>query len=288
LARSPLPNRTTGVCARDHRGDSAHVERLRQDRDHFLVRGQKHHGEHVVNRTGRSPVDRRAPRFAFQRVAAALRTGLCPADRAFDCFLPDELRTVSSQYWTPLAVAKRAAEWLDDLHVRTVVDIGSGAGKFCVAAALVRDCRFMGLEQRSRLVAAARTLARVFDVDDRVSFVQGAVGEAVIPVADAYYLYNPFGVYFFGPPDHLDGDVAFTETRRARAVAAVEDLLRRARPGTCVLTYNGFGGRMPTGYQRIQVDQNLPNELCLWRKERTPTKSEGRTRGNVKRARRKG
>jgi len=241
-----------------------------------------------VNRTDRNPVDRRTPRFAFQRVAAALRTGHCPADRAFDCFLPDELRTVSGQYWTPLAVAKRAAEWLDDLHVRTVVDIGSGAGKFCVAAALAGDCRFTGLEQRSRLVAAARTLAQVFDVDDRVSFVQGAVGEAVLPVADAYYLYNPFGVYFFGPPEQLDGDVGFTETRRARDVAAVEDLLRRARLGTCVLTYNGFGGRMPAGYERIRIDLNMPNELCLWRKERTLTKPEGRSRGDVTRARRRG
>jgi SAM-dependent methyltransferase len=219
-------------------------------------------------------------------VAAALRTGQCPADRAFDCFLPDELRTVSGQYWTPLAVAKRAADWFDDLQVRTVVDIGSGAGKFCVATALAGDCRFIGVEQRSRLVAAARTLARVFDVDERVRFVHGAVGEVVMPAADAYYLYNPFGVYFFGPPEHDDGDVAFTETRRSRDVAAVEDLLRGARLGTCVLTYNGFGGLMPAGYERIRVDLNMPGELCLWRREPAPKKPEARTGRGVGRVRR--
>ena len=199
-------------------------------------------------------------------MAAALRTANCPADRAFDCFLPDDLRSVSGQYWTPLAVAKRAAEWLDDLQVRTVVDIGSGVGKFCVAAALAGDCRFTGLEQRSRLIAASRTLARAFDVDDRVSFLHGVAGETVIPVAEAYYLYNPFGVYFFGPPDGPDGDVSFTEAGRARGVAAVEGLLRLARKGTCVITYNGFGGRMPADYRRIRIDLNLPNELCLWKK----------------------
>lgn len=208
-------------------------------------------------------------RCAAKRVAEALRTGSCPADRAFDRFLPDDLRVVSSQYWTPLEVAKRAAEWLDELEVRTVVDIGSGAGKFCIAAALAGHCHFMGLEQRSRLVASARTLARLFDVDDRVSFVESALGDIAAPTADAYYLFNPFGVYRFGSHDHLDDDVEIRVERYARDVAAVENLLQRARVGTCVLTYNGFGGRVPGSYRQIRVDHAMPNTLRLWRKERS-------------------
>ncbi len=175
---------------------------------------------------------------------------------------------MSGQYWTPLVVAKRAAEWLADLKVRTVVDIGSGAGKFCVAAALAGRCHFTGLERRSRLVAAARTLAQLFDVDDRVSFVEGAFGNIATPVADAYYLYNPFGEYLFGSKDHFDSDAERSDERYKRDVAAVQDLLQRAHVGTCVLTYNGFGGRVPSSYQEICVDNELPNELRLWRKER--------------------
>jgi SAM-dependent methyltransferase len=217
----------------------------------------------------KASVDSPPPRSAPQRVADALRTtGSCPADRAFDRFLPDDLRVVSGHYWTPLAVAKRAAEWLDDLQVRTVVDIGSGAGKFCVAAALAGHGRFTGLEQRSRLVASARVLARLFEVDDRVSFVEGALGEIATPVADAYYLYNPFGEYRFGSRGPLDGDAKGSDDRYARDVAAVQDVLQRARFGTCVLTYNGFGGRVPSSYESIRVDNKLPNELRLWRKER--------------------
>ena len=206
-------------------------------------------------------VDGAALRFATQRVAEALRTGGCPPDSAFDRFLPDQLRAISGQYWTPLAVAKRAAEWFDDLNVRTVVDIGSGAGKFCVAAALVGECRFTGLEQRSQLVASARTLARLFEVDDRVSFVEGALGGIATPVADAYYLYNPFGEYLFRSNDHVDRNGKHGDGRYARDVAAVQDLLHRARFGTCVLTYNGFGGQVPSSYQQIRVDDTLPNAL---------------------------
>jgi SAM-dependent methyltransferase len=214
------------------------------------------------------PADVQILRVAAQHVAEALRTGSCPADRCFDRFLPDDLRVVSGQYWTPLVVAKRAAEWFDDLGVRTVVDIGSGAGKFCVAAALVGRSRFTGLEQRRSLVASARALATVFDVRDRVSFVQGAVGTMATPNADAYYLYNPFAEYVFGSSHDVDTDVEFNETRQAHDVAAVEQLLGCAPAGTYVLTYNGFGGRVPAGYKQIRVDRNLPNDLRLWRKER--------------------
>jgi predicted RNA methylase len=185
----------------------------------------------------------------------------------FDRLLPDDLRVVSSQYWTPLAVAKRAAAWIDDLKIRTVVDIGSGAGKFCVAAALVGRCRFTGLEQRPSLVASARALVSVFDLHDRVSFVEGALGVVTTPNADAYYLYNPFGQYSFGSHHDVDTSAEFSDARLAQDVAAVEHLLRRAATGTYVLTYNGFGGRVPASYQQIRVDRKLPSALRLWRKE---------------------
>lgn len=199
-------------------------------------------------------------------IAMAIRTGMCPVDRAFDRFYPDELRLVSAQYWTPLLVAMRAAEWMDELHVQTVVDIGSGAGKFCVAAALAGRCRFTGIEHRPRLVAAATELARVFQVDDRVAFLDGAIGEIPIPEADAYYLYNPFGENLFGYQDHLDEDVELGFDRYSRDIAAVRELFRRARVGTCVIIYNGFGGQIPLGYQEIRSDHDLPNPLVLWKK----------------------
>ncbi len=213
--------------------------------------------------------DRVASEVSPQRIAKALRTGTCPADSAFDRFLSDELRVVSAQYWTPLAVAMRAAEWLDDLNIHTVVDIGSGAGKFCVAAALAGHCYFTGLEQRPRLVSAARELARLFEVGDRVSFLEGALGETPVPDADAYYLFNPFGENIFGAEDHLDEEVELSFDRYERDITTVRDLLRRAPAGTHVLTYNGFGGNPPAVYQEIRVDRGLPNVLRMWKKTAT-------------------
>ena len=100
----------------------------------------------------RRPADYRAARRAAQCVADVIRAGQAPANDAFDRWLPEALRDRSLEYWTPLPVLAQVAAWLRDTQVRTVVDIGSGAGKFCVAAALLTPCRFIGLEQRASLV----------------------------------------------------------------------------------------------------------------------------------------
>jgi SAM-dependent methyltransferase len=189
------------------------------------------------------------------RIGAAIRAGQIPADRAFDYFLPHRLRAASAQHWTPLRVAARAAQWLAEVGVRSVLDVGSGAGKFCVAAALAGStATFVGIEQRSRLIDSARALAHVFGVGDRVSFVNARLGEGPLPVADAYYLYNPFGENVLSPEDHLDADVELSDDRYLSDIALFEGMLERTAVGTYLITYNGFGGHVPAGFREVRID----------------------------------
>jgi SAM-dependent methyltransferase len=207
-------------------------------------------------------------RAAAGSVAEALRMGLHVSDRKFDRLLPRELRFCSGEHWTPIEVAQRAAEWLDATQVREVVDIGSGPGKFCVAAALASRAHFTGVEHRARFVSAARSLATALGVENRVSFVHADFEGSPVPEAEAYYLYNPFGENLFLPEHRLDADVELSNERYDRDVAAVERMLRDAAPGTYVLTYNGFGGNVPAGFVSVRVDRELPCVLHLWRKAR--------------------
>lgn len=213
-----------------------------------------------------TPTDDPGAGPAPQETAELLRKGRCPPDMLFDRFLPVELRVVSWQYWTPLVVVLRAAKWLEACNVQSVVDIGSGAGKFCVATALASGCRFVGIEQRSRLVSAARDLAKLFEVDDRVTFVEGVFGEADVPEADLYYMYNPFGENVFDFESRLDDEVELSAARYERDTNAATELLQRAPVGTYLLTYNGCGGAIPEGYVVVRTDRELPNILRLWRK----------------------
>jgi SAM-dependent methyltransferase len=207
-----------------------------------------------------------AARDEARAFAAAFRGRRVPLDAAFDRFLAAELREVSAHYWSPLRVVRQAAAWLRDIQVRDVVDVGSGAGKFCVAAALLTRCRFVGLEKRAALAEAARELAETFGVGDRVTFVTGDLASSRVPAADAYYLFNPFGEYAFHSRRFADPAATFTPEAQARDVEAATALLSRARPGTFVITLNGIGGPLPGSYEQLDVARRLPGTLRLWKK----------------------
>lgn len=208
------------------------------------------------------------PDAGARELAETLRSGHEANDQDFDQFMQYENRRVSTMYWTPIRVATRAAQWLDYFGARSVVDVGSGAGKFCVAAALGGNCQFTGIEQRMRLVAAARALARTFEVEDRVEFVQSTRSDGGWPQADAYYLYNPFGENLYRFEDQLDGEVESGLDRYKREIAHAERFIDQAPRGTLFVTYNGFGGRVPDSYEQVAIDRDHPFELRMWRKAR--------------------
>jgi hypothetical protein len=212
------------------------------------------------------PLPRKRDRLAAE-LLADFRAGRHPEDRTFDRVLARNLRLASPTHWTPIEVIARVSEWIDRHGIRSVVDVGAGAGKFCVVAALLTRCRFVGIEQRAWLVDAARELARVMRVEDRVRVVHSTLGEEPLPSADAYYFFNPFGENLFDVEDSLGADVEHGLERRTRDVKAAKAALDDRPLGTYVITYNGFGGRMPPRYGEIDVDRELPNVLRLWRKD---------------------
>jgi len=69
----------------------------------------------------RTPSGDGTPALAL-RIAAALREGHGVADAGFDCFLPPDLGVASRRFWSPLAGISRAAQWLTELDVPSVVD----------------------------------------------------------------------------------------------------------------------------------------------------------------------
>lgn len=217
------------------------------------------------------------PRGA-RRLAEALRAHAPPPDAVFDRYLPEALQGPSSQHWTPLATAVRVARWAAEMQIGTILDVGSGAGKFCVAAALAGDARCIGVEHRPRLVEAARALARTFGVEGRVSFVEGALGEVVLPEAEAYYVFNPFGENLVGPDQWIDPDVELGRARFERDRAALEAFFAARPPGTYVFTYNGFGGHLPPTYREVRCDRTTFSVLRMLRKTALPA-SAPRARG---------
>ena len=63
-------------------------------------------------------------------------------DLQFNQLYPVEVRSLSAKHWTPLQVAYKASNFLAADKNTTVLDIGSGAGKFCLAAAYYKPNAF--------------------------------------------------------------------------------------------------------------------------------------------------
>ena len=51
-------------------------------------------------------------------------------DERFDLIYPPEIRNLSWRHWTPVVVARRAAEFLVSEPETRVLDLGCGPGKF--------------------------------------------------------------------------------------------------------------------------------------------------------------
>lgn len=196
-------------------------------------------------------------------VAAAVRSGYEVSDGTFDLCLPVDLRPASPRHWTPIDVARRASEWIEQLRMRTVVDMGAGAGKFCVTAALLSKARFLGIEHRPRLVSASRALAEAFCVDGQASFEWGVIGRRPIPRADAYYLYNPFGENLSPGANQIDQEVQLNRARYEHDVEWVRQFFHGVPLGTYVITYNGYGALLPSSFIDIRVDREHGRALRL-------------------------
>jgi hypothetical protein len=171
-------------------------------------------------------------------------------DLEFDGLLPTTWREASEMNYTPVDVARRAADLLVDAPGRWILDVGAGVGKFClVAAARARGAMFVGIESRRYLVRVANSLARRLDLMN-VAFLHGDAAGADWAAFDGFYLFNPFV------------DLGFAGFRAC--VRLVRERLATARLGTRVVTYHGFGAPPPAGYALFHQELIGTGPLELW------------------------
>jgi SAM-dependent methyltransferase len=199
-----------------------------------------------------------------RRIEALLRAAAGLTDDQFDELYPMRFRGMSSTFWTPVQVARRAAELLVLDASTRVLDIGSGTGKFCLVGAASTAGDFYGIEQRHALVECARDVAGLLG-PLRASFEHGLF-DALDPESyDAFYLFNPFEENRYRPIERTDRIVGLADDCFRDDVCRAQAFLAGARPGARVVTYNGIGGPMPAQYDLV-VRERLGCVLELWQK----------------------
>jgi SAM-dependent methyltransferase len=202
--------------------------------------------------------------FRISALVEALRSGWAVSDRDFDAALyPLDFRARSSTFWTPVHVALRATELLVTTRATRVLDVGSGAGKLCIVGAAATSALFVGVEQREQLVSIARAAA--LRARTRTArFFHGDFSELDVETFDAIYMFNPFEENVWAPSEWFDDRVELSVDKARRDVERAEALLDRARSGTRVVTYHGFGGDMPASYALALGERCHTGQLELW------------------------
>ena len=184
-------------------------------------------------------------------------------DEKFDQVYSPRVRQLSGIFWTPVAVAAEAARLLVTKPSTRVLDVGCGAGKFCLIAARVTDGQFTGVEQRAELVVAARDAAAQLGTEG-VEFLHANVMDVPFANYDAFYIFNPFEEHLHG--HKIDKAVALSPELFKRYTSYVSDQLGNRPLGTRVVTYMGYADDIPTCYDCEAAF--FGDDLKLWIKNR--------------------
>jgi SAM-dependent methyltransferase len=120
-----------------------------------------------------------------------LRLNIDICDSDFNAIYPEKIQLLAKQHWTPVSVAKLASEFLVDRPGARVLDIGSGAGKFCMIGATNTKGYFTGIEQRLELIELSRKISASYYIHN-VEFLHANITSIKFSDYDSFYFYNSF------------------------------------------------------------------------------------------------
>lgn len=183
------------------------------------------------------------------------------SENQFHLLYPPSLHTLARNHWTPLLVARKAADFLAAEKGSRILDIGSGIGKFCLAAAYYKpDCFFVGVEQREDLVQYAEAAKQATGLKN-VSFIHGNITGVDFGLYDHFYFYNSF-YENLTVAEKIDDRVSYSIELYNQYSRVLYKQLEQRPPGTRIATYHGMTDILPPGY--LEGGNDVNGLLKFW------------------------
>lgn len=183
------------------------------------------------------------------------------SDAKFDLLFPAAMQTLANSHWTPLNVARQATEFLTAEKNVKVLDIGSGIGKFCLAAAHFEPAAcFTGVEQRQDLVSYADGAKAKLGLSN-VEFIHGNFTSINFNSYDHFYFYNSF-YENFAFTAHIDYSVQYSGKLYHQYARHLLKQLAQKPAGTRLATFHSLEDEVPEEF--LVVGTAMENNLKFW------------------------
>lgn len=185
------------------------------------------------------------------------------ADEQFDMLYPVRIRQLARRHWTPLKIALKAASFLAAEPGVTILDIGSGVGKFCLSAAHYKPhAHYCGVEQRKHLLDCAVTAKDTLQLQN-VNFLHGNFTQLELKDYDHFYFYNSFYENLSGT-DKIDESIDYSGELYNYYNRYLFRQLQLLPNGTRLATFHSLEDEIPPCYHVVW--SSMDNLLKCWMK----------------------
>jgi SAM-dependent methyltransferase len=183
------------------------------------------------------------------------------SDEIFNSLYPFSMQYLAIRHWTPLRITRTVVDFLTPHGNEHVLDIGSGIGKFCLAAAYYKPAAFFnGIEQRANLVQLAQEVQTRLQLHN-ASFRHGDFTNIDFNAYNHFYFFNSFYENLF-EEQRIDDAIEFSGELYHYYTRCLHKKLADKPPGTRVVTYHSLEDEMPFSYRHVASKFN--NRLKFW------------------------
>lgn len=177
------------------------------------------------------------------------------SDSHFNKIYPPTIQLLAQRHWTPLLVAKKAANFLGAENNVRILDIGSGVGKFCLAAANYKPgVFFTGVEQRKNLVHHAEAARAIFNFKN-VSFINANFTQIDFRNYNHFYFFNAF-YENLACTNKIDNSIDYSGELYNYYNRYLYKQLEKKPAGTRLAAYHSLEDEMPPGYHIAGVEMD--------------------------------
>lgn len=202
-------------------------------------------------------------RFPGRGASDTIDPALFRKDAAFDELYPEHIRSLSAMHWTTVDIARKAGAFLA-VPGASVLDIGSGVGKFCmIAGFLYPETAFYGIEQRLELHTFAEIAKAEINLSN-VELMHGNLTALDFSGYDHFYFYNSF-YENIEPDSRIDHSVKVSFELYHRYSRFVYEMLDGKPPGTRLVTFHATESQVPPGYKLLS--NSYSRALKMWIKD---------------------